>query len=501
MLLIFLIILAVSIFFPGATITVLVINTALVLFFSTLQITVSLLPRLEPKRRTLTSDVFVSVIVPAYNEPPAILMETLEALSKLEYKNFEVVIIDNNTKDENIWKPVQKFAGMLGEKFRFFHTDKLDGFKAGALNYAMKFLNANSEYVAVIDADYVVEPEFLNTAMSYFTDDQIALVQFPQQYRNCNEKNRPVADEYRHFFKVYMNMANYMDCVPSTGTLSVYKLKVLESIGGFRGEALTEDADVGLHIYGAGYRGVYADRSIGYGLMPYDIEAYRKQKWRWAFGNAQSLETLFSLFGKIPLRSWLGFLAHLSAWEQLNFLPFAVLGAYSIVLFPAIPITALHRHLLDVASISIFITLLARLTLFIVAMKNQKKSLRRSIRAFIVHMGMTMLYSEAWLTFLLDSKYAFERTNKFILKKVPSLLKNSYKELILGIWFSIGALEAILWGTRSISIIAFSISALMLFSIYYTCWKISPTKAYSKKLISDLENKYRPCLPPPNNLK
>ena len=196
MLFIFLIILIVSVLFPGATIMVIVINTALVIFLSVLQITVALLPRFEPRRKTVTSDFLVSVVVPTYNEPPAILMETLEALSRLEYKNFEVLIIDNNTKDSTIWKPVETFARKLGEKFRFFHVEHLSGFKAGALNYALKRLNPNSEYVAVIDSDYVVKKEFLDVALSFFTDKKIALVQFPQQYRNCNKKNLPIADEY-----------------------------------------------------------------------------------------------------------------------------------------------------------------------------------------------------------------------------------------------------------------------------------------------------------------
>ena len=497
-LLIFIVVLLASIFAPGSMMVILIINTAIVMLLSVLQIFAALFSRFEPRRTSASSHAFVSVLIPTYNEPPAILMYTLEALSRLKYENFEVLVIDNNTKDPAVWQPVETFTRTLGERFRFFHVDELSGYKAGALNYILNFVNPKSAYTAVIDADYVVEPEFLNVALSYFVDKDIALVQFPQQYRNCTNANQPIADEYRHFFKIYMNMANHMDCVPSTGTVSVYALDILRSIGGFREEALTEDADVGLRIYGAGYRGVYVDHSMGYGLMPYDIESYRKQKKRWATGNAQSIRTLFSLCGRIPFRSWLGFLSHLTAWDHFNLLPFAVLAAYSILLLPIVPLTAPHRNLLTIASLSIFITLTSKFALFVATLKGQKRILPRAIKAFIVHMGMTLLYSQALGTIWFGTKVGFERTNKFILAKIPSLLKNTYRELILGIWFAAGTVEAIFWGTRLITVAAFLISSLTVLSIYYVYWKISSTKAYSQKLLMELEREYRPYLKLPN---
>lgn len=487
-------ILVASVFTPQYILFLLVLNLFAGLFLSLSQIIIALLPHAKPLHKQLNSQPFVSIFVPAYNEPPAILMQTLETLSKLRYDNFEVLVIDNNTEDPDIWKPVEAFTKTLGEKFRFFHVDRLSGFKAGALNYLIKYMEKKSEYVAVIDADYLVHSYFLTTALSYFTNKDIALVQFPQQYRNRIKKNQAIADEYRHFFGIYMNMANHLDCVPSTGTVSIYKSNVLRQIGGFRGEALTEDADIGLRIYGAGYRGIFVDRPIGYGLMPYDLEAYRKQKWRWAFGNAQSIKTLFSLFGKIPFRSWLGFLIHLTAWDHLNFLPFAVLAAYSVVLLPNIPVTPTHRLLLEIASLSIFVTLISKLILIRVALRNQPNSLSRSLRAFGVHIGMTFLYSEAWLTYILRMKFTFERTNKFIFAKMPSLLKNSYKELVLGLWFLIGMVEAIFWGTRIITVVAYFVSSIILFSVYYVYWKIYPTKSYSKKIFENTEKKYLPYI-------
>ena len=486
----FVLILLTSAFIPQIVLFLSVINLFAGLFLSFFQIGISLLPNFTPKQKQMKFQPFVSILVPAYNEPPTILMQTLDTLSHLKYANYEVLIIDNNTKDESVWKPVESFARTLGDKFHFFHVDPLSGFKAGALNYLLERLNPRSEYTVVIDADYLVRPDFLATALPYFSDDKTALVQFPQHYRNCTKDNQAIADEYRHFFGIYMNMANHLDCVPSTGTVSVYQTNVLKKIKGFRTEALTEDADVGLRIYQAGYKGIYVDRPVGYGLMPYDLEAYKHQKWRWAFGNAQSLQTLFSMFGKIPFKSWFGFLLHLTAWDHLNMLPFAVIGSYTIVLLPFIEITNSHRLLIDLASISLFITIITKQIIFLVALRHQKNPFIRSLRAFIVHMGMTLVYSEAWMAFLFRTKMAFKRTNKFILSKMPSLLKNSYKELILGIWFLIGIVEILFWGGRTTSILAFLIASLVLFSIYYVYLKIYPTKEYSRKVLAEAEKKY-----------
>src|SRR5262249_51191133 len=70
----------------------------------------------------LTGEKFpkVSVHVPAYNEPPDMLIETLDALARMDYPDFEVLVIDNNTKDEAVWRPVEAHCARLGPRFRFF---------------------------------------------------------------------------------------------------------------------------------------------------------------------------------------------------------------------------------------------------------------------------------------------------------------------------------------------------------------------------------------------
>jgi len=129
----------------------------------------------------------VSVHVPAYNEPPEMMIETLNALAKLDYPRFEVVVIDNNTKEPDVWHPVRDHCGKLGSRFRFFHEDPLAGFKAGALNFALQHTDPDAEIVAVIDSDYLVHPRWLRDLAPQFTQEKTAIVQAPQDYRDARE--------------------------------------------------------------------------------------------------------------------------------------------------------------------------------------------------------------------------------------------------------------------------------------------------------------------------
>jgi cellulose synthase/poly-beta-1,6-N-acetylglucosamine synthase-like glycosyltransferase len=127
----------------------------------------------------------VSIHVPACNEPPELLCETLDALAALDYPDFEVVVVDNNTVDDSVWRPVEAHCARLGPRFRFFHVASLAGFKAGALNFALARTAADAEIVAVIDADYVVRPEWLRDLVPAFGNARTGVVQAPQDYRDA----------------------------------------------------------------------------------------------------------------------------------------------------------------------------------------------------------------------------------------------------------------------------------------------------------------------------
>jgi hypothetical protein len=126
----------------------------------------------------------VSLHVPAYNEPPEVVEATLNSLAHLDYPNFEVLVVDNNTPGKENWTKIRNMCLRLGTKFRFVHLDQWPGYKSGALNFALAHTAPEAEIIGSIDADYVVEPNFLSELVPAFADPKIGFVQAPQDYRD-----------------------------------------------------------------------------------------------------------------------------------------------------------------------------------------------------------------------------------------------------------------------------------------------------------------------------
>lgn len=247
--------------------------------------------QMQPTTLNLSRVPKVSIHVPAYNEPADMLIETLNALAALEYPNFEVIVVDNNTKDEKVWRPVQRHCEFLGERFRFFHVAPMSGFKAGALNFALKHTHPEAEVIAAIDSDYQVEPNWLNDLVGAFENPRIAIVQSPQDYRDQDDnafKSMCFA-EYRGFFEIGMVTRNERNAIIQHGTMTLVRRSALVEVGGWGEWCITEDAELGLRIFEVGYEALYLSYSYGRGLMPDTFIDYKKQRFRWAYGAMQIL--------------------------------------------------------------------------------------------------------------------------------------------------------------------------------------------------------------------
>jgi len=234
----------------------------------------------------------VSIHVPAYNEPPEMMIETLNALSRLDYPRYEVIVIDNNTKDPAVWQPVEKHCAELGERFRFYHVDPLAGFKSGALNFALDHTVDAAEIIAVIDSDYIVESDWLRDLAPQFLQSDVAIVQAPQDYRDADENafKAMCHAEYRGFFYIGMVTRNERNAIIQHGTMTMVRRNVLEQSGRWSEWCITEDAELGLRIFELGFKAVYIPRSYGKGLIPDTFLSYKKQRSRWAYGAMQIMK-------------------------------------------------------------------------------------------------------------------------------------------------------------------------------------------------------------------
>ena len=417
---------------PVAHLVLVLANLLANMFVLTLQTVVACLPRTRARRKRAHARApFVSIHVPAHDEPPDVLIETLRCLARLDWPSYEVLVIDNNTTDPRLWRPVEAACRELGPRFRFLHVEGLAGAKAGALNWARKFIDAQAEYVFVVDADYQVRPDCLHRAFAHVTDRRIALVQFPQHYRNVTRDNAALALEFRHFFASYMHAANRLDCVPSTGTLTLLDLEALHAVGGFDTEVITEDADLGLRMIRRGYRAVFADENVGTGLLPLDLAGLKKQRWRWAFGNAQVIGGAWRdlLFGReLTRRQRLGFISHMTAWFNFNLIP-----SLSLVVLAVVAATGHldpeQRATIYASAATLVSFLVLRFVTLAVGLRRDRNRWRDVLAAFAVHLGLGWIFSSSWLSCLWDRRSRFVRTNKFIAQVVPGQLRWMATEL------------------------------------------------------------------------
>jgi len=243
-------------------------------------------PRFEDRYRPM-----VAIQVPTYNEPVEVVVRTLVSLSRLDYPNFIVQVVDNNTKDPDVWQPLQRLCARLGPRFYFMHLEPWPGYKAGALNEATRRLPPEVELIGIVDADYVVRPDWLRDTVGYFADPEVAFVQTPQDYRDWEDDPylRGLFYSYRYFFDITMPARANRNAIIFAGTMGLIRRAVLDQIGGWNTETVTEDAEASLRMLGAGYRGVYVPVSYGEGLMPLSFDGLKKQRFRWALGGIQIL--------------------------------------------------------------------------------------------------------------------------------------------------------------------------------------------------------------------
>jgi exo-beta-1,3-glucanase (GH17 family)/cellulose synthase/poly-beta-1,6-N-acetylglucosamine synthase-like glycosyltransferase len=234
----------------------------------------------------------VSIHVPAHNEPPDMLKQTLDALARLEYPNFECVVVINNTPDPGLWLPIEEHCRTLGPRFKFVNADNLQGFKAGALRLAMAHTAADAEVIGVIDADYVVQQDWLKDLVPLFRDASVALVQAPQDHRDGarSPMHRAMNGEYAGFFDIGMVQRNEVNAIVVHGTMCLVRRAALEAAGGWSSDTICEDTDLGLTLLENGWRAYYTNRRYGHGLLPDSFEAYKKQRHRWAYGGFQILK-------------------------------------------------------------------------------------------------------------------------------------------------------------------------------------------------------------------
>ncbi|NWH09283.1 MAG: glycosyltransferase [Alphaproteobacteria bacterium] len=361
----------------------------------------------------------VSIHVPCYNEPPAMVIETLNALARLDYPEFEVILLDNNTKDPSVWRPVEDHCAALGPRFRFFHLDNVKGFKAGALNEALARTAHDAEIVAVIDSDYVVDPDWLSQAIPYFFEESVALVQAPQDYRDGAENafKTMCYQEYTGFFRIGMVERDEANAIIQHGTMTMMRKNVLAGLGGWAPWCITEDSELGLRVFEAGYEAVYINRSLGRGVMPDTLAAFKSQRHRWAYGAMQILkrhagELFLGQGTKLTLAQRYHFVSGWLPWIADALAVIFVGGALLWTVLMTIAPKYFDLPMASLATIAIGLFMIKTVKTLVLYPVRVSPHLGDAVRASIAGLALSHTVGKAVLSGLFTSSSPFLRTPK-----------------------------------------------------------------------------------------
>ena len=246
---------------------------------------------ISPSRHRLLPKVSIHVAI--CNEPPEMVIATLNSLAALDYPSFEVLVIDNNTKDPVLWEPVAAHCKELGSKFRFFSLGKWPGYKAGALNFALQHTDPAAAVIGIVDSDYIVKSDWLRSLTPYFDEADVGFVQAPQDHREWQgDSFKSMCNwEYAGFFHIGMVHRNERNAIIQHGTMTlIRKAALMEEKKGWSEWCICEDAELGLRLLSQGYKSVYVNVNSGHGLTPDSFAGFKGQRFRWAYGAVQILK-------------------------------------------------------------------------------------------------------------------------------------------------------------------------------------------------------------------
>ena len=254
-------------------------------------------PKLHGGKFIHSTSPHVSILVPVRNEDPQLVIKLLRTISRLHYdkSKLEVIIISDDRKEDflKLNNAVQQVLGSLGYEVKLLWRSKPIGYKAGALNYGLKY--AKGEIIAVFDVDSEPEPNILSVILNYMRSgyDAVMVKWVPS---NTHESLLSEAIGLYQEFAFKILFAGRFKALGYTGLAGsgfFISRKVLEDVGGFCEETILEDVDLGLRLFLKGYRICYTEDTYVRLEVPSSYASYKEQQKRWAYGALQILRKYF----------------------------------------------------------------------------------------------------------------------------------------------------------------------------------------------------------------
>lgn len=422
----------------------------------------------------------ITVQLPLFNEM-YVVDRLLEAVAALDYPRelLEIQVCDDST-DETVKiaaAAVERYRA-LGHRINYIHRQDRTGFKAGALENAMK--SAEGELVAIFDADFLPKPDCLRKMVDYFTDDKVGMVQMRWSHINSDYSLLTRIQEIMldgHFVVEQTSRNRTGAFFNFNGTAGMWRRKAIEWSGGWQHDTLTEDTDLSFRAQLMGWRYVYLLDEDVPAELPVEINAFKAQQRRWAKG-------LMQVGMKLLPRIWSNPQLSLGQKIELFFRLNGNLAAPLMIVLSLLHIPVLiarfnqgffHMLLLDVPLMFLSTFSVAAFYGSAILYLHPDRKRRLFLLPIVMGMGIGLVFSNtrAVLEALFKIKSSFVRTPKYAVKQSKeSWLSQArkykrkhgflpYIELLFALYF----VAAILYSIRSE--IYGTIPFLMIFLVGY----------------------------------
>src|SRR5437016_884571 len=363
----------------------------------------------------------------------------------------EIQVLDDST-DETQYV-AQKYVEIFrsqGLDIHYIHRDNRAGFKAGALEEGLRV--ARGQYIAIFDADFVPDPEFINKTIHHFTNPRIGMIQtrwghINKDYSHLTQVEAMILDG--HFVMEHGGRYHSGRFFNFNGTAGIWRREAIENSGGWQHDTLTEDTDLSYRAQMKGWRFVYRMDVVCPAELPVEMTAFKNQQFRWAKGLVQTGLKLLPII----LRSNLSWKVKSEAIFHLSAnCSYPLMVLFSFIFLPAM-IVRFYQGWFQMLYIDLPLFLAATAsvsTFYMISQRELYPETWRKMYKYLPFMmslgiGLSVSNSRAVLEALLGIKTPFKRTPKYCIQSSNDkpVVKTAYRgksgytpyfELILGVY-------------------------------------------------------------------
>ena len=431
----------------------------------------------------------VTIHLPIYNEK-YVTKRLINSVCDLDYPKQKMCIMVLDDSDDSTTEQIAELVeNYKGKGFDISHVRRgtRQGYKAGALKYAMKY--TKSEFVAIFDADFIPPKWYLKRAIPYFAKPNIGFVQCRWGHVNENYSALTQAQALSldfHFLVEQRAKSNSHLFMNFNGTAGIWRKECIEDSGGWHTATLVEDLDLSYRAQMKGWKCLFIPDIVVNAELPVQMNGAKRQQFRWAKG---SIQCAIKLLGGILLKRKITIDAKLQAFVQLTR---HIVFPLMLIQFLALPILLASNVNLYIVSFLPVVTLVTYVAmgpgayLFIIRNmydKNRKEKAIAMPYLIIYSMGMAVNNTIAVIDAMVGKKSEFLRTPKYgIVKNTDDWRTKAYnlpfsKTTLLELFFGIYGIMAILIAIYSRNPIWVPIIALQTMGfLYIACMSFSHTR-------------------------